>query len=83
MARWILEHLEMKSSYLQACKELLHQFTAFFVVNLGMLDYILQVNLVLNCTDTRIRIPVRDTAILRYAIFPKMQIRGYDNIYKK
>lgn len=37
----------------------------------------------LNCTDTQIRIPVRDTAILRYAIFPKMQIRGYGNIHKK
>ena len=30
----------------------------------------------------RIRIPVRDTGILRYAIFSKTRIRGYANIYK-
>jgi hypothetical protein len=35
------------------------------------------------CPDMRIRIPVRDTGILRYAIFPKTRIRGYVNIYKK
>jgi hypothetical protein len=34
------------------------------------------------CPDTRIRIPVHDTGILRYAIFPKTRIRGYANIYK-
>ena len=33
------------------------------------------------CTDTRIQIPVRDTAILRYIISPKMRIRGYGNIF--
>ena len=37
----------------------------------------------LYCPDTRIRLPVRDTGILRYAIFPKTKIRGYANIYKK
>ena len=35
------------------------------------------------CPDTRIRIPVRDTGILRYVIFSKTRIRGYANIYKK
>ena len=35
------------------------------------------------CPDTRIRIPVRDTAIRGYAISPKMRIRGYVNIYIK
>jgi len=36
----------------------------------------------LSSPDTWIRIPVRDTAILRYTSFPKTRIRGYANIYK-
>ena len=35
------------------------------------------------CSDTRIRIPVRDMGILRYAIFSKTRIWGYANICKK